>query len=174
MRTRVLTGALALLLALVTIGGWATASAQPGQPGGKGTPALMTTAVPGEVQSAISTPVVPEQDSNPDGQPQRGDEQEQLANNVPSAITNAKLLSRVQLVYRSGYVCVYDASIRPYSWAWASVTEVTSLYTPFIGAATMRVNNVVPRYGSACAYVSIDWPYTLRVRTDFLVHPTGA
>lgn len=164
MATRIAAGLVALFIALGAVIS-SSFAAPHGDP-----------AAPPEPTAVAATPVVPERDTGAGKgvdsslhQPNGG--KAPAGAIAPSAITNALLLSRTQYIYRLGYACVFHPSITPYSWAWASVTEVNSAGTPFIGAATIRVNNVVPRYGSACARVGVDWGSTLRVRVDFLVHP---
>lgn len=89
-----------------------------------------------------------------------------------TAVGSTILLDDYERIGGVGRACVYDSSITPYSWAWASVTEIDQNAIPFQGAATIRVNNVVSYYGATCARVEVLWDYPLPVRVDFQVANT--
>jgi hypothetical protein len=86
---------------------------------------------------------------------------------------NAALTGAVHpelLSYRSflispgwGYTYCLNSTITPYSWVFASLTEVTSSlpHQPHPGAAHFIVGNVIPRNGYAWVYTHSDWNTSL-------------
>jgi hypothetical protein len=107
-------------------------------------------------------PNSPAQPIKPDLDPQHG--------RVPqkeSALRGAVSASGVsyrQVTLYPGWTTVSctDSSISPYSWVYASVTEVASDGSgPFLGAAHFIVGNVVPRSGYVLVSVHSDWDSSL-------------
>lgn len=52
----------------------------------------------------------------------------------------------------------------------ASITELNSNEKPFMGAARMRVMNVVPRTNHCLVTCNVEWPHRLLIRISLLYH----
>jgi hypothetical protein len=60
----------------------------------------------------------------------------------------------------------------PDSIVFANICELTALGgSPFVGAATMRINNIAPGYNLVVVQIEIDWNWPLPYRIQFQVAP---
>jgi hypothetical protein len=62
--------------------------------------------------------------------------------------------------------------VTPDSNVFANICELTSLGgTPFIGAATMRINNIAPGNDFVEVQIEVDWNWPLTIRIQFEIAP---
>ena len=60
----------------------------------------------------------------------------------------------------------------PDSIVFANICELTALGgSPFIGAATMRINNIAPGYNLIVVQIEIDWQWPFPFRIQFQSRP---
>jgi hypothetical protein len=62
--------------------------------------------------------------------------------------------------------------VLPDSIVFANICELTALGgSPFIGAATMRINNIAPGYDEIVVQIEVAWNWPLPIRIQFQVAP---
>ena len=64
---------------------------------------------------------------------------------------------------------IYDESITPESWVYASASEIDGNNIPFLGAANISVANVVPGNGYIDLRINVDWGDPLPTLVNYLV-----
>lgn len=165
-KTALVLGAIALML-LAGIGGWATASAQPGQPPKNATPVPAATAAPGEVvqqdaQTAITTP---SRGTQPGSQPS-------VSGDIGTMALGASSFSyRAYWGYKNGgwQLTLYNPRITANSRVFVSFSEIDAYGNRFVGAAHYSIYSIAPRNGAVTIRVFIDWGSPLRTVVDYLV-----